>query len=97
MFPSQNGFYVRPQPIDVSIFALEELPPVKAKARKISLNGTLPIEPVVGKVKKADDPLRVRREASASEDSHSAGRSSKPIELIVKYGGLVVRSVQLKK
>ncbi|VDK52582.1 unnamed protein product [Cylicostephanus goldi] len=64
MFPSQNGFYVRPQPIDVSIFALQELPPIKAKARKSSLaiNGTMPIEPVKDKVKKTEDALRVKRD-----------------------------------
>ncbi|CAJ0609176.1 unnamed protein product [Cylicocyclus nassatus] len=86
MFPSQNGFYVRPQPIDVSIFALQELPPIKAKARKSSLaiNGTLPIEPVKDKVKKTEVALRVKRDA----EEKSTAVLKKPVKLIVKEGSV---------
>ncbi|EYB96614.1 hypothetical protein Y032_0148g2632 [Ancylostoma ceylanicum] len=93
MFPSHNGFYIRPQPIDVSIFALEELPPMKAKARKPSsttllLNGTMPIEPVIDKLKKIADPLRAKRDASTLEKqgSYASESNKKPVELLLKGG-----------
>ncbi|KAK6766083.1 hypothetical protein RB195_025786 [Necator americanus] len=100
MFPSQNGFYVRPQPIDVSIFALEELPPLKAKIRKMLpgntlFNGTQPIEPVKDKEKKVTDILRVKRDdvliPASGETPEKAGlvasgNVKKPVELVLKGG-----------
>ncbi|VDM82021.1 unnamed protein product, partial [Strongylus vulgaris] len=61
--------------------------PIKAKARKMLLtrmnvNGA-PIEPIREKVKKTDDALRVKRNASSVEDSSSNGHQEKP-RLIVK-------------
>ncbi|KAK6041114.1 hypothetical protein COOONC_21381 [Cooperia oncophora] len=77
MFPSSNGFYVRPQPIDVSTFAADQLPPMEAKARNglaianLLLNGLNPIEPVVDKAKKFDDSLRARRDVTISPEEEA--------------------------
>uniref|UniRef100_A0A0K0D0N6 DM13 domain-containing protein n=1 Tax=Angiostrongylus cantonensis TaxID=6313 RepID=A0A0K0D0N6_ANGCA len=90
MFPSQNGFYVQPQPIDVSIFALDELPPMKARARKVvNVLSTGPKIAELGKeTAKVNDALRVKKEVSLTENNKTTknGRGGrKQVELVVKY------------
>uniref|UniRef100_A0A1I7XMF1 DM13 domain-containing protein n=1 Tax=Heterorhabditis bacteriophora TaxID=37862 RepID=A0A1I7XMF1_HETBA len=96
MFPSKNGFYIRPQPIDVAVFALEELQPLKAHIRKgikanVLMNSTLPLDPI--KIKKAVEPLRSRRDAvihvQKDEEIPNQTEQKKMPTLIVK-GGIVV-------
>ncbi|KAK6015227.1 hypothetical protein OSTOST_19352, partial [Ostertagia ostertagi] len=90
MFPSSNGFYVRPQPIDVSTFAVDQLPPMEARARSglavtnLLLNGLNPIEPITEKAKKFGDPLRARRDADIppeAEEESTTGDSQNQVEL----------------
>lgn len=95
MFPSSNGFYVRPQPIEISVFALDQLPPMAAKRRNGSVagnnlsDGTKPIEPIVAKAKKAEDSLRVKRDASLSliKEASLTDEEGRPqVDLMVKDG-----------
>ncbi|KAK5979906.1 DM13 domain-containing protein [Trichostrongylus colubriformis] len=95
MFPSSNGFYIAPQPIDVSTFAADQLPPMEAKARSGSaitnllMNGLNPIQPVMEKAKKFDS-LRVRRDAvtppEVEEEVTTTGDGQKQVELLVRDG-----------
>ncbi|PIO75176.1 hypothetical protein TELCIR_02785 [Teladorsagia circumcincta] len=93
MFPSSNGFYVRPQPIDVSTFAVDQLPPMEARARSglavtnLLLNGLNPIEPITEKAKKFGDPLRVRRDdvIPEGEEESTTDDSRNQVELSLGY------------
>ncbi|CAI5456336.1 unnamed protein product [Caenorhabditis angaria] len=74
--PSENGFYVKPVPIDMSVFVLEELPAIEARPRENvnsvkMLAGVLPI--VANHTRKRRDVEELKR---------------KPIELIME-GGVV--------
>ncbi|PIC17116.1 hypothetical protein B9Z55_023469 [Caenorhabditis nigoni] len=76
--PSENGFYVRPRPIEMSAFATRELPPIDAKPRpNVSavklFEGVPPIVANVTRVKRADEV------------------TPKPIELFVEGGIMKVR------
>ncbi|PAV79125.1 hypothetical protein WR25_03203 [Diploscapter pachys] len=102
ILPSINGFYVRPEPVDVSIFAMEAAKPIIARARKpvissVTLNGTVPISSSsllmndaknqTTRVKRHDSIIHPLSEAQMDE-SVIATSTKKPIELLVK-GGVV--------
>ncbi|VDM60375.1 unnamed protein product [Angiostrongylus costaricensis] len=101
MFPSQNGFYVQPQPIDVSIFALDELPPMKARARKVVnvLTTSSKIAELGKESVKVNDALRVKKEGynmakhiglsvsllEMNKTTKNGRGGRKQVELVVKY------------
>ncbi|CAA90661.4 DM13 domain-containing protein [Caenorhabditis elegans] len=79
--PSENGFYIKPKPIEMSAFASRELPPIEAKPRTnvaaVKLFEGIP--PIVANV------TRVKR------DSNVVNATAKPIELFVEGGIMEVR------
>ncbi|CAL2049318.1 unnamed protein product [Caenorhabditis brenneri] len=81
--PSENGFYVKPKPIEMSAFATRELPPIDAKPRPnvaaVKLFEGLP--PIVANVSRA------KRDANLTNTDTTA----KPIELFVEGGIMKVR------
>ncbi|CAJ0955225.1 unnamed protein product, partial [Mesorhabditis belari] len=89
MFPSKNGFYLKPLPINVAIFAIHEAPEIEAKARqKVNASETLfgvtPISPSLN-----DTPKRKRRDTVQIErDESPPEKSDGTVHLIVK-GGMV--------
>ncbi|CAI2356451.1 unnamed protein product [Caenorhabditis sp. 36 PRJEB53466] len=76
--PSENGFYIKPKPIEMSAFATKELTPIEAKPRPnvaaVKLFEGLP--PIVANVS------RSKRSADVTE----IGATAKPIELFVEGG-----------
>ncbi|CAB3411590.1 unnamed protein product [Caenorhabditis bovis] len=72
IMPSENGFYVQPRPLDVSLFAIDELPAIEAKQRQKVSSVTLieGVPPIVANV----STIRLRRSVR------------KPIELQVEGG-----------
>uniref|UniRef100_A0A8R1DEV4 DM13 domain-containing protein n=1 Tax=Caenorhabditis japonica TaxID=281687 RepID=A0A8R1DEV4_CAEJA len=80
--PSENGFYVRPKPIELSAFATKELPPIEAKPRPnvaaVKLFEGLP--PIVANVS------RVKRNSDSNNEVANNGPTAKPIELFVEGG-----------
>ncbi|VDO77771.1 unnamed protein product [Haemonchus placei] len=105
MFPSNNGFYVRPEPIDIAAFAIDQLPPMEAKARNglaisnLLLNGLNPIEPVSEKSKKPDGLLRARRDAfenPEAEETSTIDDRQNQVDLLVK-DGVVYRNTNLSR
>lgn len=81
--PSENGFYVRPKPIEMSAFATRELPPIEAKPRPnvsaVKLFEGIP--PIIANV------TRLKRDSNSTNGDVTA----KPIELFVEGGIMKVR------
>ncbi|WKY17265.1 hypothetical protein Q1695_001685 [Nippostrongylus brasiliensis] len=93
MFPSSNGFYVCPHPVDVSVFTIDNLLSMEARPRSglfntvALLGGLKQIQPVVEKDEKQDDKLRSRRNVAPLTNENIRGDEDKQLRLLQKDGG----------
>ncbi|CAJ0583567.1 unnamed protein product, partial [Mesorhabditis spiculigera] len=81
MFPSANGFYLKPVPIDVAVFAVGEAQPIEAKIRqKVNASSTVfGATPVM--------PIGRKKRETITIDSRPTGITNKtgqPVHLIVQ-------------